>query len=162
MSVLETIRESMLPQVKDHDLRVLEINGEVSPEEMKARLAGFHLWVRGDIVSRFKYAAALGCSDAIVREDWKTEIQYVGDIPDFAVKRIQKARQLSRWLTIHSNQPMPIKRLQRMPDPIVIAWFRYPEITMRSVYTNSVKVTYPDALGFVVAMWDMEKELVLE
>lgn len=70
----------------------------------------------------------------------KEIINYVGDIPDFALDNVEKIKNISnlRNFTIHSMQPMPVEFVKI--DPVMICWIT-------------------EKIGVVVAIWDGEKEI---
>ena len=131
--------------------------------------AGFPLIVSlGQLVSQFKYAASVTgnyCSHK------NSIIRYAGDIPDFALDRFEKARAVDIAVrhgpsTIHSNMPLPVRaeRLIQI-DPVLVLWHwhagsngNWLDVTGEAVYK---KGGWSNTLGVVVAMWDMDKELVL-
>ena len=131
---------------------------------------GFRLFVKADSIIKFKYHASLWAEprqDGVIdsygtiyraghRDDYEVGvIQYVGDIPDFSLDRIEVARPLGlRFGSIHSNQALPVD-FSRLTDPVIIGWCRSPEIYLR----EGRVAHFHDTIGVVVAMWDMDKEI---
>lgn len=95
--------------------------------------AGFSWVVPRDIVYQFKYAAGLGIGSGVIYGEkdptcqvgsWKTkqDIIYAGDIPDFILDNIDKARKYDfACLSIHSNEPLPAQL--RKSDPVMLGWY---------------------------------------
>jgi hypothetical protein len=83
-------------------------------------------------------------------------VRYVGDIPEFALDRIEQilAKDNKIGFTIHSNQPLPVKLVKI--DPVLIAWTNCP-----GIYTDlNDKTSIGVGIGIVVAIWDMDKEIL--
>jgi len=140
-------------------------NGEIA-ECLKANI-GYP--VKGNIIKKFKYYAGVNMALGEKDVDY-SGLRYVGDIPDFALTRIENfilmfKRRLvlsvlpDAWLTplvtIHSNIFLPVEHIDLHPiDPVVIGWKKYE--------TGSQRISYNDLLGeigFVLAVWDNDKEL---
>ena len=131
--------------------------------------AGFPLVVSLEqLVSQFKYTASVTGTYCLHRN---SVIRYAGDIPDFALDRLEQARAVDVAVsrgpsTIHSNMPLPVRaeRLIQI-DPVLVLWHwhagsngNWLDVTKEAVYK---KGGWSNTLGVVVAMWDMDKELVL-
>ena len=171
------VNEIPIVAVSDHIRNLAQYNSEAralveSGETAKCLIEkrqffidnGFNYIVLPKIISSFKYHAGIKQGIQINRDD-HTRVSYVGDIPEFAIERLNKFDKLWRarlmcseyLLTIHSNQEMPIKI---MPiDPILIGW-----VKARSCFYNErlydIQNT-KDVLGVVIGVWDNDKELEL-
>jgi hypothetical protein len=72
-------------------------------------------------------------------------IDYIGDVPDFILDRLDKIRELElpgsadKKITIHSNNKLQTIRFAKI-DPVLVYWIT-------------------DNLGVVVGVWDNDKEL---
>jgi hypothetical protein len=124
----------------------------------------FMWFVNGDkFVKRFKYAACVctnyenrgGSNYNCVIDDNFDRPWYVGDIPDFALNRIAKAKDIGlEFFTIHSNQPLPTKFI--ISDPVIVGWRYDPRITLSK--EKRIWETQESAIGVVVALWNDEGE----
>lgn len=151
----------------DHIDRVIEIKGDINnlfsgAEIKRYQKAGFCWFVTLDFIKHFKYHASIAgdCVSQHGNGNWITsynDLQYDGDIPDFALDNIEKAKlEGIDEFSIHSNLPLPVKL--RLSDPIVIGWKSYHTIWL----DRDGSPTFNDddiMMGVVVAAWDMEKEL---
>lgn len=129
--------------------------------------ATYPLLVNGSMVRDFQFVAQLTITNVNVISP---TMKYVGDIPDFAIERIIAARALDVFVafTIHSNYPLPVVMTTEVPspskklskvDPVVIGWYSSPHII--------ASIGKPLTAGFIVdgsiiAMWDMDKEVLVE
>lgn len=123
------------------------------PMEVLTKLqeAGFTWLVKPDFIQKFKYAASINKALPSVKA-----FLYVGDFPDHALNNIEKAKDAGiQHFSIHSTQPFPSTFIKT--DPVIIGWFKNPEIWQRSeIFTTNCRY-----LGVVVAIWDADKEIVL-
>lgn len=139
------------------------------------------LLVKPSVVAAFKYAAQVGPwnlsrSFGVMTENDES-VLYGGDIPEFALDRLDALRRIGPdWpLTIHSNLPLPVQVSEALPrvDPVLIAW---PHLPRRITVDRSGRLLRdtgfgkrdewlrdndPGGAGIVVAMWDMDKEVTL-
>lgn len=147
-------------------LRILERN---SPEDGRpfnvsfvegAKKAGFNLFVNPDVVAGFKYAALVveeGHMKLSHVIDGIREVFYTGDIPEFALERIEKAKKFEGdTFTIHSNQELTVRYEPFIyRDPVIIKWDnsicveKEKGVWVCNPYTQS----HPICVGCVVAMW---------
>ena len=80
--------------------------------------------------------------------------RYVGDIPDFALDRAHRICNLGiTYLTIHSMSPMPVERMYS--DPVMVGWSGDPELREGNIGW----IILSPVEGFIIAVWDNEKEL---
>lgn len=148
--------------------RVLGRNDYLGPEtSMVAK--GFHFTVsRTKLLAAFQYAAALswGRQDPQQLVDYgagsDVAIVYRGDIPDFALDRIEEAQQVGiEMFTMHSNEPLPVITVLAKVDPVVIGWTDCPFIHLDPKTNRVDDYDKIESTGFVIAMWDIDKELQL-
>lgn len=128
-----------------------------TPEWYKLRQLGYVWFVGQAFVSRFKYAASV-MRDHVVGSD-ESWLVYAGDVPDFALRNIAKAKSDGfSHFTIHSNKPLPIERIRMAPiDPVVVAWKKDPDI--HKYRHGWIVKLHP--WGVVIAAWDMDSEVRL-
>lgn len=142
--------------------------------------AGFEWFVLRDFIKKFEYHASLrtwyGCGSPVnSHSQGGSRVYYNGDIPSFALDRIEASQKVklslfrniydqTRWeginyLTIHSNQPLPVKLV--ISDPVVIGWSFDPDIWLRDerLSDDGLGGSWSDIMGVVVAAWDLEGEL---
>lgn len=127
-----------------------------------AKQAGLTLMVTS-VLAKLKYVAAISSDSAILRDDhpvqnlWSERIWYNGDLPDFAIERVEFGQKLKLpFITIHSNERMPV-RMEPMADPVIIGWLSNPGIKLSS--SGEINRWVGGIYGFVLAMWDMDKEI---
>jgi hypothetical protein len=112
-----------------------------------------------------RYVAAVKTPDMVTYTRYYrsvTSFKYVGDIPDFALDNMEKAKKAGiKHFTIHSNLPLPVKRAEKMlkSDPIMIGWTENPTIKVDA--TGSIKRMSRNIEGVVIAVWDGDKETAL-
>lgn len=174
--VIDVVRDyvNQLPEnvVDDHIAKLNKVKtggyggraGALRPS-LKADLIAndFRFFVPMDIVTRFKYHASV-CSPigSMVMQGGITSnaIVYAGDIPDTALDRMIKVKELGiRFITVHSMQPFPIQLVQC--DPVAIGWYEPmwifkdgKETILRLLYNYSGTLE-----GVIVAIWDGQKEV---
>jgi hypothetical protein len=150
----------------------------------RMRVAGFPYAVRGSIVQKFEVTAGVNYGF----HNGYYGITYCGDIPEFALDRLEKfyaslvvkatfhAGEILPWgspatkemviahipfVTIHSNdKDLPIKTFDmRKVDPVLIGW---PKRTFMSIGDAQQAIWLDNKeIGFVIAVWDNDKELEL-
>ena len=135
----------------------------------------FRHWLSLDrVVARFPYVASVKNADVwgarffdkMMADDIvgmrTTRITYSGDIPDFALDNIERAKQLGlHSVTVHSIYPMPIhhERLA-FSDPVLIAWPRRISIEATTKGTAARRQRGANMQGAVIAVWGEDgKEL---
>lgn len=147
--------------------------------------AGFVWMVHPRFVSKFRFAAGVWLRERRYDNDAPVEtmsgsaaIWYAGDIPDFAIERMRqvKAFEQFRCVTIHSNEPLPVSRVNLRPiDPVMVAWTggerRSEHLTIRQRARWQFRRNPFDAygtleahrqtIGVVIAAWDFDKEIEL-
>jgi hypothetical protein len=166
-----TIDDDLLSNAA-HKFRVRKFTGLPDyefPQTMleELRMAGFRWIVGTDFIRRFSYHAALGQDiqwhDHRVYEKQgrvRQALVYYGDIPDFALDRVEKAQTIGiSNFTIHSILPMPIKFLQI--DPVLVGWPAMPsiEVLKKGKRNSKLRFTIEDITGVVIAVWDANREL---
>ena len=85
-------------------------------------------------------------------------------MPDFAIDRLKIAKGIGlKWITIHSMEPLPVEQHQIMMriDPVLVGWKEKPWIHSNTNDYWDVGMGLDNIAGFVIAMWDMDKELTL-
>ena len=175
------INEIPLVTVSDHIRNLAQYNSEASAlvetEEVTKQLIvkrqffidnGFNYIVSPKIISSFKFHAGVKQGIRISRDN-RTSVSYVGDIPEFAIERLNKFDKLFAYdwrvrmftpeyiLTIHSNQEMPIKIIPI--DPILIGWVKARSYFFQERLDQIQNAQ--DILGIVIGVWDNDKELEL-
>tara|TARA_Y100000310_G_scaffold46756_1_gene43408 strand:- start:419 stop:1093 length:675 start_codon:yes stop_codon:yes gene_type:complete len=93
------VRDGLTPAGREHRERVAAVLQRQATWPTQAMVDAGFLWVvDGSFVTRFKFAAeALSAKQyhgSLVRRDSHRDIHYVGDIPEVALDRIQKAQEL--------------------------------------------------------------------
>lgn len=172
ISNIELVRSTAVPIENltseiEHIVRVQKVIGKkflagFTPEKFNAlNSKGIRLVVKTSDVVKFKYHALLWAdtkaSGGTIRETQYGHIQYIGDLPNFALDRIEVARQNGLVFgTIHSNFPLPTEFISaKKTDPVVIGWCEFPDICIN----RDIVTSFREILGVVIAMWDMDKEL---
>lgn len=173
MSVAEIIATEERPVVEYRDLIHLKRLLELNPNNLAAKLEvwktsmkneGFTWLVERPFIQRFGHAAVVTGEVGVYRSNWYNKVLYAGDIPDFALDRIDSAKKHSPFITIHSNEALSIREVI-LTDPIVIAWNDNPLIIFRDdrqeigSWANSDGYRESLIRGFVIAAWDLDKEL---
>src|SRR3990167_1025380 len=164
---LELVQKSLIPVTAptEHVLRLQQLTGISRTQNTKqvgaitlAQEKGFTLWVDEAMTLQFRY-----CANVVTRPI--NARFYKGDMPRFALDRLEGALRVMRGteqdpiVTIHSNEPMPVAEIDLRPiDPVMVAWLTHPHIVRVGTYC----VPTTPAIGFVIAMWDMDKELSLD
>lgn len=149
--LLERTAVRELVVTTDHTRRLLDLKGVRNWERIKQDLmdAGFRWYISAEKLNKFKHYAVVR---AIQRE-----VNYIGDIPDFAIGKAELALSLGvKELTIHSMQTLPITR--EHTDPIMVGWIRIPDTGWGGEFTYG---TFYGWEGVVICFWDGEKELEL-
>jgi hypothetical protein len=155
-----------------HRLRVRKFAGlpdyEFPPVMLQElRAAGFVWLVGANFIRRFPYHAALGPDMQwhdhrvfIRQRRIRKALLYQGDIPEFALDRVEKAQNLGiSNFTIHSMLPLPVKFI--LTDPVLIGWPAMPsiEIIRYGKPNQKLSFTIEDITGIVIAIWDANHEL---
>ena len=118
--------------------------------ELKLIDSGFIWFLTLESILRFKFHATLRGDYGIFSQ---LKYQYIGDIPEFALDNAVKAISLGiEYITIHSNQNLKVGERAKT-DPLLVGWFSEP--WFRGDYSNLKQE------GFVIAIWDNDKELEL-
>lgn len=128
--------------------------------------AGFIWMVNASFVNRFHYHAAVGpdiqwhdCRIFVKQGRLKRSIVYAGDIPDFALDRIEQVTKIGiSNFTIHSMQPLPVNFV--LTDPVLIGWPAMPYIEIINCGKSNQKLNFhiEDITGIVIAAWDTNHE----
>lgn len=168
LTLAKEVTEKYSLHDSQHKRRLLDVLDDnfFSAERMELKLAeaGFIWFITLEKVLRFKYHA---CVRGGVKVS-SLEERYVGDIPDFALSNAQKAIDLGiKFITIHSMQEMPVVRAKT--DPLMVGWYGMPcfnegrrEIkTGEKYFTGREYISCLIQRGFVIAIWDGDKELEL-
>jgi hypothetical protein len=131
------------------------------------RTAGFVWLVGADFIRQFPYHATLG--QDIQWHDHRVFIKqgrlrkalvYQGDVPEFALDRVEKAQNLGiSDFTIHSMLPLPVKFI--LTDPVLVGWPAMPmiEVIRYGKTGQKLNFTVKDITGVVIAVWDSNHEL---
>jgi len=175
MSTQTLIKESVTKVYEDLDRRTkmaqLQENESLLAQLkwLEAMKANNFIWtISAERAARFAYGATLYqrgdkrffAESPITRQDAKHwyNIQYAGDLPDFALERAWKAKSLDiDSITIHSNEPLPINVFTYKIDPIIIAWHSCPHIN----FLDSGIRQFNHSIGVVLAIWDFDEEIRL-
>ena len=114
---------------------------EVLSDEVKdlACKCGFVRTISPEILAKAGFKHSANVRGYAIRSSMQEyPIDYVGDIPDFAIDRIEIAIKLGMsYITIHSPQPF-----ERHDDPVLVGWF-----------------DSPLTAGIILAIWDSDLEL---
>lgn len=88
---------------------------------------------------------------------------YTGYIPESVLTRLEQAKSVLPFMTIHSNQEMPISREKVVPvaDPVVVGWPSNPGIRLGYIRQSIIKQINNRAFGVVLGVWDLDKEAEL-
>uniref|UniRef100_A0A6M3JKI8 Uncharacterized protein n=1 Tax=viral metagenome TaxID=1070528 RepID=A0A6M3JKI8_9ZZZZ len=182
LGLVRSLGKQALPEYTtgevQHQVRLARITGVgkyphgwTSDFEVAAR--GF-AWVVGiDFIKKFKYHASVneyfgvgsGHRCAVYSGGEYNYRFYQGDIPDAALGRIGEAQKCDmHWFTIHSNEELPIKKMDMSKrDPVIIGWRFNPhlEVSGEKVEMGDGGEYLPSDWnkGFVIAIWDNDKEL---
>jgi hypothetical protein len=123
---------------------------------------GFNLLVPVSAIEDFKYCALVYTYHDIsgithVTADGANNVLYIGDVPDFALDRIHKLREIRKdqFITIHSNVELPVKyEAHNFRDPVIIAWNDTAPFGKRKNKWCVEDYRHTDiSVGCVVAMW---------
>lgn len=174
MSVMSIVKQSavVVPSDFEHRQRISELTGNhsyvqsvVDPELIRVcKELGLVWWVGDRFVSSFLYAATV-CRFGV---EWPVEnrygglVTYIGDIPEFALDRIETVKQLGfKYVTIHSNQPLPVT-VMHVCDPVLVAWKSNPGIQLPSGLGRKLLKDRPlcrhNGYGLVIAAWGEDLE----
>jgi hypothetical protein len=133
--------------------------------EIKLRKAGLVWFVPATFAEKFRYAAivrdrpnAETVRTSGDRYGNRSKILYDGDLPDSVLDKAAIALECGiNHLTVHSNQPFPVKLEAVRHDPVLIGWQQPPiiEVNTRGCVCTSGKNYH----GVVIAIWDAEKEI---
>jgi len=125
--------------------------------------AGFIWFVDHRFVERMRYAATvgsrtrMGMRNPLVRTPDGSGIWYAGDIPDFALDNIEKAKECRlQDITIHSNMPLPVQ-IEEI-EPVLVGWLQQPRIVCQRGRSPRCWCESHE-LGVVLAFWDMDMEI---
>jgi len=128
---------------------------------------GFVWIVDASFVKKFCYHAAVGPDLQwhdhrifIKHGHFKQAVVYAGDIPDFALERIEQVNKIGiSNFTIHSMQPLPINFI--LTDPVLIGWPAMPSIEITDYGKDNQKLSFhvEGITGIVIAAWDIDREL---
>lgn len=158
---LEVVRESVVKcntTGLEHTIKLLKVSGKDATSEI-ATLAcmkqGFIWKISLKKIMQYKY-------HAFVRGGWSP--QYVGDIPEFALDNALKAIKIGLSpITVHSMNELPVERIKT--DPIMVGWHGLTPSAIQLLQGERFLV-FPDikeramtSIGFVIAVWDNDKEL---
>jgi len=149
----------------EHKVKQLQIMREPVPSnDIVVRMAqsGFRWVVDGSIVGEFQYHASLRTISEHSHNVYARigdGIVYQGDVPDGILDNIQKAVECGiRYVTIHSNQPMPIS--YTMADPVALGWSHAPQINVSYPSRNTGSFgslgnsAFRRHFAFVLGVWD--------
>lgn len=176
----------------EHLNKYLSVLERVSPEKQQVdnneyslmeafSNKGFNLFIRAKCINYFKYAAEIWNDDIIPSVALKYSkyseepklVQFTGDIPDFALDKIQTIRDIKlsyvfggkrspiKSITVHSNTELPCEYIKlQYKDPVIIAWETNPEVIITKKGCELYDSKNEMLLGTIVAMWgDDGKEL---
>jgi hypothetical protein len=128
---------------------------------------GFVWIVDASFVKKFCYHAAVGPDLQwhdhriyIKQGRFRQAVIYAGDIPDFALERIDQVNKIGiSNFTIHSMQPLPVNFV--LTDPVLIGWPAMPSIEITNYGKGNQKLNFhvEDITGIVIAAWDTDREL---
>ena len=167
----EVTRDIVTPELSEHEKRLERVLGQKALKDYSYRRhsfwarrmqeQGFRLVVDIDWALKFKHHASID-GDCVFesRGSRRTIYQYCGDIPEFALDKLEifLGGPLNIGVvSIHSMQPLPVKLLRSLPvvDPVMIGWAESPRFS----YKQSGWVARNDPLGVVIAVWDGDKEI---
>lgn len=130
------------------------------PVVLRALLDSGVVWLAGpEFIARFRYAAGLYIDTAVLDIKTNCRVQYRGDLPEFALDRLETARNLGlKHFTVHSNEPLPVELL-RKTDPVLIGWPATPLI--RVLENRNCELSVLGLRGVVLAAWDFDKEIAI-
>lgn len=135
----------------------------ISPKTRQGlKQQNFRVFVGKEFVMKFRYVAQLNVGKGgVVSENkelhYLTQVNYIGDIPEFALDRIDIAERLGLGsFTIHSMKPLKVARMSQL-DPVLVAWQNSPSILVSN--NGEVKECSDYCLGVILAVWDIEKEI---
>ncbi len=159
--------------------------------------AGFRFFITGKSIVKFPYSASLGKENTYLIDNKKNKevtttnvhgekyekILYAGDIPEFALDRLELFNKVwdsiyniplvnsnivhytrSPAITIHSMSPLPIiterVKIRDIPkvDPVLVGWLKDPRLVFDKGKTQ-LWGEDSQSLGIVLAVWDNDKEL---
>lgn len=155
-----------------HKQRVKKFTGfpdyEIPPGMLqKLYNAGFIWVIDTDFIRRFRYHAAVGADlqwhdhRVFIKQGRLREaVVYMGDIPDFALERIEIVKRIGiNNFTIHSMLPLPVSFI--LTDPVLVGWLALPSIEIRNYgkHTQELNFSVADISGIVIAAWDTDHEL---
>ncbi len=128
----------------------------------KLREEGFFWFVKPSFILKFRFHACLyGNYDGghptigrfyrgIYGENGMRNL-YIGNIPNTVLDKIKTVKDLGiKHVTIHSMEPLPIA--YNNIDPVAVGWFANPQIHLEENFIGN------PSIGFVIGLWDMEKE----
>jgi hypothetical protein len=173
MQMLESLTPSQLVQsygyniqdiieASNHLRRLRKLNHSDTDVGMDTKVItklnklGFHLFVKAPFIEQFKYAASLRHNEnpcSVTNSPWfsRKSCIYMGDIPSFAIERAELAQHANiRYLTIHSNQPLPLVRITSCP--ILLGWQKNPRIVCNQNGCYSLS----ECFAVVIAIWSAE------
>ena len=165
------IDENLLIRVA-HKRRVRKFAGlpdyEIPPSMLQElNNAGFTWLVDTAFIRKFCYHAAVGQDyqwhdhRVFVKQGRiRQAIVYVGDIPDFALDRVEIARETGiNNFTIHSMLPLPVSFL--ITDPVLVGWPALPSIEIHNDGKHKQELSFAveEVKGIVIAVWDASREL---
>ena len=167
--VSEVVVDDSLTTTKpEHEMLLQKVLGRDSiprapqPQLVEAAKMGF-IWTVGySFVSRLPFAATLydwrsQWGGNVVETESGRDVIYSGDIPDFALHNIERAKRLHIVaFTIHSFLPLPISHGN--VDPIVLGWFGYPFIRVDSG-RRFARMGGIEENAIVVAVWNNADEV---
>ena len=146
----------------------LYYDGGITAERQAELEANGFIWiVKAEFVRKFKYAALLSWhlgadfeKERFPVRNWSHQfLYYAGDIPESILPRISLAREVGlKFLTIHSNMPLPLAEPLRKVDPVVLGWYGNPGIEEKERGQFAVGTLM---WAVVVAAWDFDKEIEL-
>lgn len=130
----------------------------------KSRMSqvGFMCFVKPALILSFHAHAIVGwCrfKHDCVAGFRQSRIVYQGEIPDFALDRLETAIATgAENFTIHSMQPFPVGAIKLMPlDPILVGWSTNPHLYISA--NGDMTIDDTSAQAVILAIWDKEKEL---
>lgn len=129
----------------------------------KMQTLGFRIVVDTDWVLRFKFHGDIfGRCVYEARGSKRVYYQYNGDIPEFALDKLEEFLRLTGnhdLVSIHSMEPLPVKLVRVLPviDPVMIGWAETPRI----VHRQSGWEALSNPLGVIIAAWDEYKETMV-